>query len=38
VKSLIHDQERFRVYEDRELVEKTIGDTAQKVLDEVDYR
>jgi len=33
VNFLIRDGERFRVYEGRELVEKTIGDTAQRVLD-----
>ena len=33
VKVLIRDGERFTVYEDRELVEKTVGDTAQRVLD-----
>lgn len=33
VKSLVSDAERFRMYEDRELVEKTVGDTAQGVLD-----
>jgi len=32
VKSLIFDGESFRVYQDHELVEKTVGDTAQKVL------
>ena len=33
VKSLIRDSERFRVYEECELVEKTVGDAAQRVLD-----
>lgn len=35
VESLIRDGERFRVYEDRELVEKTVGGTAQRVLTEL---
>ena len=34
VKALIRDRERFKVYEDRELVEKTVGDAAQRVLDQ----
>ena len=33
VKSLICDRECFRVYEDRELVEKTVGDAAQRILE-----
>jgi len=37
VKYLIHDRERFRVYEERELVEKTVGDAAQGVLAELGY-
>lgn len=34
VKSMICDGGCFRVYEDRELVEKTVGDAAQRVLDQ----
>jgi hypothetical protein len=33
VKALIRDRERFKMYEGRELIEKTVGDTAQRVLD-----
>jgi hypothetical protein len=36
VKTLIRDREPFRVYEDHELIEKTVGDAAQKVLDALD--
>jgi len=35
VKSLISDSEGFRVYEDRELVEKTVGGAARRVLAEL---
>jgi len=34
VKALILDGECFKMYEGRELVEKSVGDTAQRVLDQ----
>ncbi|HXX53772.1 MAG TPA: hypothetical protein VEI28_04295 [Thermodesulfovibrionales bacterium] len=35
VRSLICDGEGFRVYEDRELVERTVGNSAREVLDKM---